>query len=108
MSDVNEFFDDLENRLKKIAPEKELELKKTLVELRWDWRSAQLYISPQPLNTCQFLIIRKQFEEFLLKTSKENGVSTRALRKRLFQAGRPSTQSFNFQNQHEQQLDLAN
>lgn len=108
MSDANEFFDDLVDRLKKIAPEKETELKKILIELRWDWRSAQIYISPQPLNGNQFLNIRKQHEEFLLKISKENGVSTRTLRKRLFQAGRPNTQPLNFQSQNEQQLDLTN
>ncbi len=89
MSDVNEFFDDLIERLENIAPDKSEMFKKMIVILRFDWRGAQFYISPQPVTPSQFQKIRKKHTEFLINLAKENGISENLLRKKLYHSGRP-------------------
>lgn len=70
MKAADEFFDDFEQQLKKIAPDKAVDFEKVIKKIRTNWQGEYLYISP-PSNDSVFESIAKEYIALMCKFSSQ-------------------------------------
>jgi hypothetical protein len=98
MSDANEFFNDLKHRLFEISPQEKDKIEKAIVQIRNEWKGAQIYVSSQQLSNNELEKARQQIESFYIEICQKYGISYRTLMRRLNTGGRPKK---NFQHELE-------